>query len=168
MDRLFTGTYAPYRDAARLGVVASAYGLRTYWSTDELLADPTIDIVVNLTSIESHHEMTRAPLLAGKHVYSEKPLCTELTQARELVDLAQERGLALGCAPSNVLSASMQTLWKAITDGAVGDVRLVYAECDDNPIYLMEPEKWRSPTGAPWPHLDEYRRAAPPGTLDIR
>jgi predicted dehydrogenase len=146
------------RDAARREVVGSAYGLRTYGSNDELLADPAVDIVANLTSIESHYEVTRAALLAGKHVYSEKPLCAELDQARELVGLAEERGLALACAPSNVLSATTQTLWRAVDDGAVGDVRIVYAECDDNPIYLMEPEEWRSPTGAAWPFLDEYRQ----------
>jgi predicted dehydrogenase len=146
------------RDAARLEVVGSAYALRTYGSNDELLADPTVDIVANLTSIESHYEVTRAALLAGKHVYSEKPLCAELSKAHELVGLAEERGLALGCAPSNALSASVQTLWRAVAGGAIGDVRIVYAECDDNPIYLMEPEEWRSPTGAAWPFLDEYRQ----------
>lgn len=146
------------RDAARLDVVASAYGLRAYGSNDELLADPAVDIVANLTSIENHYEVTRAALLAGKHVYSEKPLCVEFSQARELTTLAGERGLALACAPSNALSPTTQTLWRAVADGAVGDVRIVYAECDDNPIYLMAPEEWRSPTGAPWPHLDEYQQ----------
>jgi len=47
-------------------------------------------------------------------------------------------------------------MWKVIRDGAVGDVRLVYAEFDDNPIYLMHPEGWRSRSGAPWPYLHEY------------
>jgi hypothetical protein len=69
-----------------------------------------------------------------------------------------EQRVALSCAPSNALSDSTQTMWKAILDGAVGDVRIVYAEFDDTPIYLMSPEGWRSRTGAPWPYLHEYEQ----------
>jgi predicted dehydrogenase len=145
-------------DSDRARKVARVYGLRRYASTAELLGDPEVDIVVNLTSIDAHYEVTRAALMAGKHVYSEKPLTTDLDQARELLDLAKEQGLVLSCAPSNVLGDTTQTLWKAVLDGAVGEVRLVYAEFDDNPIYLMSPERWRSRTGAPWPYLHEYEQ----------
>jgi predicted dehydrogenase len=122
----------------------------------EMLSDPAIEIIVNLTSIESHAAVTRASLEAGKHVYSEKPFATDLTMAKDLVALAEMRGLRIGCAPSNALSATSLTLWKAVVDGALGDVRLVYAEFDDNPVYLMSPETWRSRSGAPWPFLHEY------------
>ena len=62
-----------------------------------------------------------------------------MDEARELVALAAEKGLRLTCAPSNALGDTTQTMWKAVRDGAVGDVRMVYAEMDDNPIYLMSP-----------------------------
>jgi predicted dehydrogenase len=143
-------------DAARLARVAQFYALKAYPDVDSLLADDTIDIIANFTSIEAHYAVTKAALLAGKHVYSEKPFVTDMGQARELADLAQSRGLRLSCAPSNALSATSQTMWKAVADGAVGDVRIVYAEFDDNPIYLMAPEGWRSRSGAPWPYLHEY------------
>ena len=64
-----------------------------YGSNEELLADAQIDIVVNLTSIESHYDVTSAALRAGKHVYSEKPLVTDLAQARALFELAEMKGL---------------------------------------------------------------------------
>ncbi len=144
------------QDAARSHRAGSYYGLRVYTDNAALLADPAVEVVVNLTSIESHYEVTKAALEAGKHVYSEKPLVTDMDQARELVALAEARGLWLSCAPSNMLSPTSQTMWKAVADGAVGDVRVVYAEFDDNPIYLMEPEGWRSRSGAPWPYLHEY------------
>lgn len=143
-------------DAARLAQATTFYGLKAYPSNEALLADPSIGIVVNLTSIEAHDEVTRAALLAGKHVYCEKPLVTDLDQARALFSLAEERGLALSCAPSNALGDTSQTMWKAVRDGAVGIPRIVYAEFDDNPIYLMSPEGWRSRSGAPWPYLHEY------------
>lgn len=144
------------RDAARRDVVALAYKLKAYASNDKLLADPEIAIVANLTSIESHFEVTRAALMAGKHVYSEKPLAPDMEQARALIALADSLGLRLSCAPSNVMSDTTQTMWKAVRDGAVGDPRIVYAEFDDNVIYRMHPETWRSRTGAPWPYLHEY------------
>jgi predicted dehydrogenase len=144
------------RNEERAAQVGRYYGLRVYADAAELLADPAIDIVANFTSIGSHYAVSRAALEAGKHVYSEKPLVTDMAEAHALADLAAEKGLRLSCAPSNALSATVQTLWKAVEDGAVGDVRMVYAEFDDNPVYLLEPESWRSRSGAPWPYLHEY------------
>ena len=79
-------------DAARRDKVAKFYGLKAYASNEELIADPEIGIGVNLTSIESHEEVTRAALEAGKHVYSEKPLVTDMATARALFQLADSKG----------------------------------------------------------------------------
>ena len=143
-------------DRVRLARVGAFYNLKTYPTVDALLADDAVEIVANFTSIEAHYDVTKAALLAGKHVYSEKPFVTDVAQAHALVALAESRNLRISCAPSNALSATSQTMWKAVRDGTVGDVRMVYAEFDDNPIYLMSPEGWRSRSGAPWPYLHEY------------
>lgn len=143
-------------DQNRIDAVTRFYGVRAYPDVPAMLADPEVVLVVNLTSIEAHYEVTRAALEAGKHVYSEKPFVTNMQDAYALMQLAESRGLRVGCAPSNVLGATSQTMWKVVEDGAVGDVRMVYAEFDDNPIYLMSPEGWRSRSGAPWPYLHEY------------
>ena len=143
-------------DRERAERVGAFYGLPVYEGVNEPLTDPSISIVANLTSIESHLEVSRAAIEAGKHVYSEKPLATTMDEAHALVDLAAARGMRLSAAPSNALSATVQTLWKAVEDRAVGDVRVVYAEFDDNPVYLLEPETWVSRSGAPWPYLHEY------------
>lgn len=145
-------------NAARADVVGKYYGLRVYGDFAELLEDVNVKLVVNLTSIESHYDTTRALLLSGKHVYCEKPLTKELDRTRELLALAGERGLTLASAPCNLFSDTVQTMWKAVRDGAIGRPLLVYAEFDDNPIYLMKPEGWRSRTGAPWPFLHEYEQ----------
>ena len=144
------------RDPARAQAVGRYYGLQVYPTNEALLADPAVGIVANFTSIEAHHAVSRAALLAGKHVYSEKPLTMTMDQARDLVDLAAEYGLRLSAAPSNALSATAQTLWKIVADGAIGTPRIVYAEFDDNPVYRLSPETWRSRSGAPWPYLHEY------------
>ena len=143
-------------DQARLDRVCSYYDLPKVADLDTLLSDDSIGIIVTMPSIESHYAVTRAALEAGRHVYSEKPFVTDMDQARELVALAEEKGLRISCAPSNVMSATSQTMWKVVHDGAIGDARMVYAEFDDNPIYLMSPEGWRSRSGAPWPYLHEY------------
>jgi predicted dehydrogenase len=144
------------RNNERAKQVGAYYGLRVYDDADQLLADPEIAIIANFTSIESHYAVSRAALEAGKHVYSEKPLTMTMDEAEELVRVAAERNLRLSSAPSNALSPAVQTIWKAVEDGAVGDVRIIYAEFDDNPVYLLEPETWRSRSGAPWPYLHEY------------
>jgi predicted dehydrogenase len=141
---------------SRAHAVADFYGTKAYASTEELINDPQVELVVNLTNPESHYAVIKASLLAGKHVYSEKPLTLDLETSRELIELAENQGLLLSCAPCNSLSDTVQTLWKAVRDGAVGRTQLVYAEFDDNPIYLMHPEQWASRTGAPWPYLNEY------------
>jgi predicted dehydrogenase len=143
-------------DTARTAAVARYYGLTVYPDLAALLADASVGLVVNLTSIESHFAVTKAALEAGKHVYCEKPLVTDIAQGQELFALAEAKGLVLAAAPSNLFSDTVQTMWKAVRDGAVGTPLLAYAEFDDNPIYLMRPESWRSASGAPWPYIHEY------------
>lgn len=143
-------------DTARAEKVGRHYGFHVYSDYASLLADPAVEIVINLTNIKAHYEVTRRALEAGKHVYSEKPLTTDLDQARELFALAEARKLVFSGAPCNLFSDAVSTIWKAIRDGAIGKPLLVYAELDDSPTHLMKPETWRSPTGAPWPYVEEF------------
>lgn len=142
-------------NANRLADVARHYGLNPYPSYEALLADPEVEIVVNLTSIRSHFEVIRRALEAGKHVYSEKPLTMALDQTKALFALAEEKGVVLQCAPCNLYSDAIVTLWKAIEEGAVGKPVLIYAELDDNPVHLMQLETVRSPSSAHFPYQEE-------------
>jgi predicted dehydrogenase len=143
-------------DQVRANHVGRFYKVKVYNSNKNLLDDPDIGLILNLTSIDSHFTVTKSALEAGKHVYSEKPFTTDLGQARELIALAESKCLRLSGAPCNPMSSSVQTMWRALREGAVGKVRAVYAEFDDNPVYLMRPETWRSRSGAPWPYIHEY------------
>lgn len=144
-------------DTARSATVSSHYGFRVYPSYEALLADPQVQVVVNLTSIGAHYQTTRRALEAGKHVYSEKPLTREADQSRELFALADARGLVFTGAPCNLYSDAVSTLWKAVRDGAIGKPVLVYAELDENPAHLSHLERVRSPTGAPFPYAEEFQ-----------
>lgn len=95
---------------------------KLYEDMYELFADPEVDIVLNITQPVNHYHVTKAALMAGKHVYSEKPLAIEIDLGRELVALAEEKGLMLGGAPDTCLGAGIQTARKLIDDGFIGDV----------------------------------------------
>ncbi len=88
----------------------------------EILEDPSIELVINLTPMTEHYETNKLLLQAGKHVYTEKTLALELDQAKELVDLANEKNLRLGCAPDTFLGASIQTARFVIESGMIGKV----------------------------------------------
>ena len=95
---------------------------KLYEDMYELFADPEVDIVLNITRPYEHFEVTKAALLAGKHVYSEKPLGASWEEGVELVKLAEQKGLMLGGAPDTFLGAGIQTCRKLIDEGAIGEV----------------------------------------------
>jgi predicted dehydrogenase len=149
-----TGVYD--RDADRAQAFSAFHRVRRYAALDELLSDRRVELVVNLTNPRSHHEISRAALEAGKHVYSEKPLATSYLEAEQLVELAERKGLVLGSAPCTVLGEAAQTAWKALREGRIGAPRVAYAEMDDGPVPLEAFETWKSLSGAPWPAQDEF------------
>ncbi|CAM3350877.1 D-xylose dehydrogenase [Deinococcus saxicola] len=99
---------------------AQEYSISRALTPDELLADPDIDAVLNLTIPAAHAEISRRALEAGKHVYSEKPLALNVADGQALVDLARERGLLIGCAPDTVLGAGLQTVRQLLDSGVIG------------------------------------------------
>lgn len=98
---------------------ADEFGLRAV-TVQELLADPEIEIVVNLTIPKVHVEVGLAAVTAGKHVHSEKPLGITTAEARPLLEAAAARALRVGCAPDTFLGGAHQTCRKLVDDGAIG------------------------------------------------
>ncbi len=144
------------RDSDRASKFATFYSVPIYNTLEELLSDPQVDIVLNLTNPRSHYSVSKACLEAGKHVYSEKPISMDFLEAKELVEIAEKRGLHLSSAPCSLLGETAQTIWKALREQQVGKVRLVYAEMDDGLIHKVPYKKWRSKSGTPWPYKDEF------------
>lgn len=99
---------------------ANEFGIKAM-KVDELLRDPSIDLVLNLTIPQSHVVVSRAALNAGKHVYSEKPLALSREEARTLLDDATAKGLRIGAAPDTFLGGAHQTARKLLDDGAIGN-----------------------------------------------
>jgi predicted dehydrogenase len=136
--------------------LAQRYGIRQYASLEELVDDPQVDTVLNLTNPRAHYSISQLALQAGKHVYSEKPLAMTIPEAQELADLAKAQGLQLISAPCSCLSETAQTLWKALREEVLGPIRLVYAEMDDGLVHRMPYDQWVSSEGIAWPFQDEF------------
>ncbi len=127
-------------DPARAEKLAAEYKTRAYPTAEALLDDPAIDLVVNLTIFNAHKEVTTRCLQAGKHVYSEKPLALTYAETQELLTLAREKNLRIGCSPFTILGEAQQTAWKWVREGRLGQVRLVYAEINQGRIEKWHPE----------------------------
>ena len=109
------------RHLERAQIRAEQYGISAC-TLEEMLADPEIRLVVVLTPVDTHFEIIRRALLAGKHVYTEKTIAETTQQARELCALADERGLYLGSAPDTFLGTCFQTARRAIEEGLIGEI----------------------------------------------
>ncbi|WP_341211782.1 Gfo/Idh/MocA family oxidoreductase [uncultured Limimaricola sp.] len=145
------------RDAARQAAFCAHWGLTPLPDAAAACAAlPHDGLVLNLTNPKSHAAITRGCLRASRHVWSEKPMVTDMETARELHDLARARGLQLATAPSSVLSQSAQGLGRALRMGVGGPPRLIYAELDDGFVPRAPYHSWASESGAPWPAEDEF------------
>lgn len=129
-----------------------------YNTMQELFADESIDIVLNITRPYEHYEVTKAALLAGKHVYTEKPLAASFEQAKELVGIAAERGLYLGGAPDTCLGSGIQTCRELIDSGMIGDVvgAAAFIICRGHETWHPDPEFYYKCGGGPMLDMGPY------------
>ena len=101
---------------------AGTYGIDRVMTIDEIAASDEIELVVNLTPAYAHYDIIKKMLLSGKHVWTEKTMTATLDEARELVRIAEEKGLYLGVAPDTVLGAGLQTARRAIETDMIGTI----------------------------------------------
>ncbi|MGB7341591.1 MAG: Gfo/Idh/MocA family oxidoreductase [Phototrophicaceae bacterium] len=106
-------------NADRAQTFANTYNLDAM-SIDDLLASDKVDIIINLTIPAVHALVSLQILNAGKHVYLEKPLAINLADGQEVMRVAQEKNLRVGCAPDTFLGAGGQTARRLIDEGAIG------------------------------------------------
>ena len=100
---------------------AAEFGVKTK-SVDELLADPSVDIIVNLTIPRAHVEVGLQAVAAGKHIYGEKPLGVNFAEGKKLVAAANRRGVRVGSAPDTFLGGSHQQARAVIDSGKLGTI----------------------------------------------
>jgi predicted dehydrogenase len=112
-------------DEAKAKAKAEKYSIQVM-SMEEILADPSIELVVNLTTPNAHYSVIKQLLESGKHVYTEKVLTVELEQAAELLKIADEKSLYLGSAPDTFLGSALQTARYVVDNGMLGDISSCY------------------------------------------
>lgn len=142
---------------------AKEYGIpKAYGTLKEMLADEEIEIVLNLTRPKEHFATTREALLAGRHVYSEKPLAETYEEGKELVRIASEKGLLLGGAPDTFLGAGIQTCRRLIENGFIGTVIGAEARmiCHGHESWHPAPEFYYQKGGGPMMDMGPYYMTA--------
>lgn len=107
-------------DRSRAEAVAGGIPGARALEVPELLADPDVDVVLNLTIPAAHADIALAAIANGKSVYGEKPLAVDLAGGRAVMDAATAAGVRLGSAPDTVLGTGTQTARAAIDEGRIG------------------------------------------------
>lgn len=100
---------------------AEEYGIMAM-TWPEMLADPEINMIVNLTPADAHYQVIKEALMAGKHVFTEKVLAATREEGRELCAIADEKKLCLGSAPETFMGSAGQTARRALDAGVIGEV----------------------------------------------
>lgn len=118
---------------------AEKYQIPSGCSVEEMLAMEEVELVVNLTPPQFHMELNKKILQAGKHVFCEKPFAPTAAQARQIMDLADEKRLLVGSAPDTFLGSSLQTCRKILDDGWIGKPLYVTANMMSNGVETWHP-----------------------------
>ena len=136
---------------------AEQYGLEAM-PVDELLAHNEIQIVLNLTTPQHHVAIGARALNAGKHTYSEKPLALSVEQAAKLVQLSEEKGLRVGCAPDTFLGGAHQTARQTVDEGLIGHpvAGTAFMMCPGHESWHPNPEFYYLEGGGPLMDMGPY------------
>ncbi|MEI6084644.1 MAG: Gfo/Idh/MocA family oxidoreductase [Verrucomicrobiota bacterium] len=144
-------------DTARAAAKAQEHGIRSATVAD-LLRDPDIQIILNLTVPKVHAELNLAALNAGKHAYAEKPFGVNVAEGRQVLALAKQKKLRTGCAPDTFFGGGAQTARKLIDDGAIGQpvAGVAFMCCHGHESWHPSPEFYYEKGGGPMFDMGPY------------
>ena len=137
---VFAGAFDLLADRAR--PFCEKFGGRYYETVDAVLADRTVDAVVNLTPAFAHADVSKRCLEGGKHVHTEKPIAMKVQEARELLNVARRHGVTFASSPFIILGECQQTVKRMLREGRVGRPITCTAE-----LYHGRIESWRANAG---------------------
>lgn len=137
---------------------AEKYNIPNIMTFEQMLECNDIDIILNLTTPNGHYALSKQALLKGKHVYIEKPLALTYAQGKELIEIAKEKGLYIGCAPDTFLGAGIQTCSQLIKDGQIGKpiAASAFMMCHGHESWHPDPEFYYDIGGGPLFDMGPY------------
>lgn len=137
---------------------ATEFDVPRVCTVEEILKDPDIDIVLNLTIPKAHAEIGMAALEAGKSVYNEKPLAVEREDARRMLERARKKNLRVGGAPDTFLGGGLQTCRKLIDDGWIGEpvAATAFMTGHGHENWHPDPDFYYQPGGGPMFDMGPY------------
>jgi predicted dehydrogenase len=98
-----------------------------YPHIDQLLAGAGFDLMIDLTDMQEHGRLNRQALMAGKHVWSEKPMANTYKEGYELLQLAKKQGVRIWGAPTVVNSPQFAFMARQINEGNLGKIAAAHA-----------------------------------------
>jgi predicted dehydrogenase len=145
-------------DMERARNAAKQYQVPKACTVDELLADKSIQILLNLTVPKAHVPVAMRAVEAGKHTYAEKPLGIDREEGRKLVEAAKSAKLRIGCAPDTFLGAGIQTARKLIDSGIIGRpvAFTAFMMCPGHESWHPSPEFYYEAGGGPMFDMGPY------------
>jgi predicted dehydrogenase len=137
---------------------AAEFNIPQACTVEDLLADPEIKIVVNLTTPQAHTPVNLAAIEAGKHVHCEKPLALSRAEGQQVLAAAAAKGLRVGCAPDTFLGGGIQTCRKLIDDGWIGEpiAATAFMTCHGHESWHPDPAFYYMVGGGPMLDMGPY------------
>lgn len=139
-------------------IKAKKFNIPKVCSVEELLGDPDIKIVVNLTIPNAHAEIAILSLESGKSVYNEKSLSITREDGQKILELAKSKNLLVGCAPDTFFGPGHQTCRKIIDDGIIGEpvAATAFMLCHGHESWHPNPDFYYQPGGGPMFDMGPY------------
>ena len=134
---VMNGNYAPHLGKCKYAEIVSCCDIKPeraeqaakkfnipnwYPHIDKMLAGAEFDLLVNCTDMQEHGRLNRIAILAGKYVWSEKPMATTYKEGRELFDLSIKMGKHIWGAPAMVNSPQFAFMARQLNAGKLGRV----------------------------------------------
>ena len=135
------------------------YGVtKIYDDVDALLADPAVEIMLNITQPPNHGWLNLKALEAGKNIYVEKPLALNREDGLKIKKLAEKKNLLAGGAPDTFLGSGIQTCRKLIEDGWIGRPvgATAFMMCHGHESWHPDPEFYYEAGGGPMFDMGPY------------
>lgn len=146
------------RDVRHAQDAVAAFPTARASTLPELYASDEVDLILNLTTPGAHLEVSQAAIAAGKHLYGEKPLAMNTTEARSVLAAASAAGVRVGCAPDTVLGTGFQTARACVDGGQIGKpfAATAFMTTPGHERWHPDPEFYYRPGGGPLLDMGPY------------